>query len=66
MSELFGKYLFLSPATPRDIDCDMYGLYSISFLNLNNKPYRDIRGEFSKFGDILRLTSGAEGTPRNS
>lgn len=27
MSELFGRYLFLSPATPRDIDCDMYGLY---------------------------------------
>jgi hypothetical protein len=27
MSELFGRYLFLSPATPRDIDCDMYGFY---------------------------------------
>ena len=27
MSELFGRYLFLSPATPRDIDCDMFGLY---------------------------------------
>ena len=27
MSELFGPYLYLSPATPRDIDCDMYGLY---------------------------------------
>ena len=43
MSELFGKYLFLSPATPRDIDCDMYGLYSISFLNLNMKTFREIR-----------------------
>ena len=27
MSELFGPYLYLSPATPRDIDCDMYGFY---------------------------------------
>uniref|UniRef100_A0A0K2V405 RRM domain-containing protein n=1 Tax=Lepeophtheirus salmonis TaxID=72036 RepID=A0A0K2V405_LEPSM len=61
MSELFGKYLFLSPATPRDIDCDMYGLYSISFLNLNAKPYREIRAEFSKFGEVLRLTSGGGG-----
>jgi RNA recognition motif-containing protein len=58
MSELFGKYLFLSPATPRDIDCDMYGLYSISFLNLNAKPFREISQEFSKFGEIVRLTSG--------
>ncbi len=61
MSELFGKYLFLSPATPRDIDCDMYGLYSISFLNLNMKTFREIRQEFSKFGEIVRLTSGGGG-----
>ena len=61
MSELFGKYLFLSPATPRDIDCDMYGLYSISFLNLNMKTFREIRQEFAKFGEIVRLTSGGGG-----
>ena len=61
MSELFGKYLYLSPATPRDIDCDMYGLYSISFLNLNMKSFREIRAEFSKFGEIVRLTSGGSG-----
>merc|ERR1719414_1140779 len=61
MSELFGRYLFLSPATPRDIDCDMYGLYSISFLNLNSKSFREIRQEFSKFGEIVRLTSGGSG-----
>ena len=61
MSELFGKYLFLSPATPRDIDCDMYGLYSISFLNLNMKTFREIRQEFTKFGEIVRLTSGGGG-----
>ena len=61
MSELFGKYLYLSPATPRDIDCDMYGLYSISFLNLNLKSFREIRQEFSKFGEIVRLTSGGSG-----
>ena len=61
MSELFGKYLYLSPATPRDIDCDMYGLYSISFLNLNMKSFREIRQEFSKFGEIVRLTSGGSG-----
>jgi RNA recognition motif-containing protein len=61
MSELFGKYLFLSPATPRDIDCDMYGFFSISFLNLNMKTFREIRAEFSKFGDIVRLTSGGGG-----
>ena len=61
MSELFGKYLFLSPATPRDIDCDMYGFYSISFLNLNMNTFQDIRGEFSKFGEIVRLTSGGGG-----
>jgi len=61
MSELFGKYLFLSPATPRDIDCDMYGLYSISFLNLNMKTFREIRQEFSKFGEIVRCTSGGGG-----
>ena len=61
MSELFGKYLYLSPATPRDIDCDMYGLYSISFLNLNMKTFREIRTEFSKFGEIVRLTSGGSG-----
>ena len=61
MSELFGKYLFLSPATPRDIDCDMYGMYSISFLNLNSKSFREIRSEFSKFGEIVRLTSGGGG-----
>lgn len=58
MSELFGRYLFLSPATPRDIDCDMYGLYSISFLNLNAKSFREIRQEFSKFGEIVRQTTG--------
>merc|ERR1719150_1800799 len=58
MSELFGKYLFLSPATPRDIDCDMFGLYSISFLNLNIRTFREIRAEFSKFGEIVRLTTG--------
>jgi len=56
MSELFGKYLFLSPATPRDIDCDTFGLYSISFLNLNLIPLRDVRQEFSKFGEIVRMT----------
>jgi len=61
MSELFGKYLFLSPATPRDIDCDMYGFYSISFLNLNMNTFHEIRGEFSKFGEIVRLTSGGGG-----
>lgn len=61
MSELFGRYLFLSPATPRDIDCDMYGLYSISFLNLNIRTFREIRAEFSKFGEIVRLTSGGSG-----
>ena len=61
MSELFGKYLYLSPATPRDIDCDMYGLYSISFLNLNMKTFREIRTEFSKFGEIVRLTTGGSG-----
>lgn len=61
MSELFGKYLYLSPATPRDIDCDMYGLYSISFLNLNMKSFREIRMEFAKFGEIVRLTSGGSG-----
>jgi hypothetical protein len=61
MSELFGKYLYLSPATPRDIDCDMYGLYSISFLNLNMKSFREIRAEFAKFGEIVRLTSGGSG-----
>ena len=61
MSELFGKYLYLSPATPRDIDCDMYGLYSISFLNLNMKSFREIRLEFAKFGEIVRLTSGGSG-----
>jgi len=58
MSELFGRYLFLSPATPRDIDCDMYGLYSISFLNLNIRTFREIRQEFSKFGEIVRQTTG--------
>ena len=61
MSELFGKYLFLSPATPRDIDCDMYGLYTISFLNLNMKVFREIRSEFSKFGEIVRVQSGGGG-----
>jgi hypothetical protein len=61
MSELFGRYLFLSPATPRDIDCDMFGLYSISFLNLNIRTFREIRAEFSKFGEIVRLTSGGGG-----
>ena len=61
MSELFGKYLFLSPATPRDIDCDMWGLYSISFLNLNMKNFKEIRSEFSKFGEIVRLQSGGGG-----
>jgi hypothetical protein len=61
MSELFGRYLFLSPATPRDIDCDMYGLYSISFLNLNIRTFREIRAEFAKFGEIVRLTSGGGG-----
>jgi len=61
MSELFGRYLFLSPATPRDIDCDMYSLYSISFLNLNMKTFREIRAEFAKFGDIVRMTSGGGG-----
>ena len=34
MSELFGRYLFLSPATPRDIDCDMYGLYRYLIANI--------------------------------
>ena len=34
MSELFGRYLFLSPATPRDIDCDMYGFYRSVVLNM--------------------------------
>merc|ERR550539_1963904 len=58
MSELFGRYLFLSPATPRDIDCDMYGLYSISFLNLNSKSFREIRQEFTKFGEVVRQTTG--------
>jgi len=58
MSELFGRYLFLSPATPRDIDCDMYGLYSISFLNLNVKSFREIRAEFGKFGEIVRQSTG--------
>ena len=61
MSELFGKYLFLSPATPRDIDCDTYRHYSISFLNLNMKPFREIRQEFSKFGEIVRMTPGGGG-----
>ncbi|TRY74404.1 hypothetical protein TCAL_16862 [Tigriopus californicus] len=61
MSELFGKYLFLSPATPRDIDCDMYGLYSITFLNLNMKTSREIQQEFRKFGEIVSLTSGGGG-----
>merc|ERR550539_2388102 len=61
MSELFGKYLFLSPATPRDIDCDMWGLYSLSFLNLNMKNFKEIRSEFSKFGEIVRLQSGGGG-----
>jgi len=61
MSELFGPYLYLSPATPRDIDCDMYGLYSISFLNLNLKSFPNIRAEFAKFGEIVRLTSGGGG-----
>ena len=35
MSELFGRYLFLSPATPRDIDCDMYGLYRYCSKNMS-------------------------------
>ena len=35
--------------------------FSISFLNLNAKSFPNIRAEFSKFGDIVRLTSGGGG-----
>ena len=31
---------------------------SISFLNLNAKSFREIRQEFSKFGEIVRQTTG--------
>ena len=33
-------------------------LCSISFLNLNAKSFREIRQEFSKFGEIVRQTTG--------
>ena len=31
---------------------------SISFLNLNIRTFREIRQEFSKFGEIVRQTTG--------
>lgn len=36
----------------------IFFLSSISFLNLNAKSFRDIRAEFGRFGEIVRLTSG--------
>ncbi len=56
MSELFGKYLYLSPATPRDIDYDVYGLYNISFINLHEKTVEEISLVFSRFGYIAHIT----------
>ena len=35
--------------------------FSISFLNLNAKTFPAIRVEFSKFGEIVRMTSGGGG-----
>ena len=35
--------------------------FSISFLNLNAKPFDSIRAEFSKFGEIVRMASGGGG-----
>jgi hypothetical protein len=32
--------------------------FSISFLNLNIRTFREIRQEFSKFGEIVRQTTG--------
>ena len=39
----------------------MFCFFSISFLNLNIRTFREIRAEFSKFGEIVRLTSGGGG-----
>ena len=33
-------------------------IFSISFLNLNSKSFREIRQEFTKFGEIVRQTTG--------
>lgn len=49
-----GKY-FLWPSL-RTILTNFY--HSISFLNLNAKSFREIRQEFSKFGEIVRQTTG--------
>ena len=35
--------------------------FSISFLNLNAKSFRDIKAEFGRFGEIVKLTSGGGG-----
>ena len=32
--------------------------FSISFLNLNSKSFREIRQEFTKFGEVVRQTTG--------
>ena len=39
-----------------DVICAFH--FSISFLNLNAKSFREIRQEFSKFGEIVRQTTG--------